>query len=134
MIAATVNNLAFPSDKILQTAWFGVRYAITPTLDITGAYYHEWDNTYATAPATLATCAALGSSSPTCAGTLDAVSAVVDWRFAKHVDVYAGIMYSQVTGGLASNFIVNQTGTTVQTIGSNKSSNYDPGVGLRYQF
>ena len=76
LIAATVNNLAFPSDKILQTAWFGVRYSITPSLDITGAYYHEWDNTYATAPATLAGCAALGSSSPTCAGTLDAVSVV----------------------------------------------------------
>ena len=103
-----MNNLTFPSDKILQTAWFGVRYAITPALDITGAYYHEWDNTFATAPATLASCAALGSNSSQCAGTLDAVSVVLDWRFAKHVDVYAGIMYSQVTGGLANSFIVNQ--------------------------
>ena len=64
LIAATVNNLAFPSDKILQTAWFGVRYAITPALDITGAYYHEWDNTYATAPATLCGLCRFGSSSP----------------------------------------------------------------------
>jgi predicted porin len=77
-IAGTVNNLAFPSDKILQTAWFGVRYLITPALDITGAYYHEWDNTFATSAATLAGCAALGSSSSQCAGTLDAVSLVVD--------------------------------------------------------
>ena len=107
-IASTVNNLAFPSDKILQTAWFGVKYAITPALDITGAYYHEWDNTYATSPTTLAACAALGNSqSSTCSGTLDAVSVVADWRFARHVDVYAGVMWSQVTGGLASNFFVN---------------------------
>jgi predicted porin len=134
MIAGQVNNLAYPSDKILQTAWFGVRYSITPALDITGAYYHEWDNTYAVTPTALAGCAALGSSSPTCAGTLDAVSVVLDWRFAKHVDVFAGIMYSQVTGGLASNFFVNNVGTTVQTVGSNRSSNFDPGVGLRYQF
>jgi predicted porin len=134
MIAGQVNNAAYPSDKILQTAWFGVRYAITPALDITGAYYHEWDNTYAVAPATLAGCAALGSSSPTCAGTLDAVSVVLDWRFAKHVDLYAGIMYSQVTGGLASNFFVNNNGTTTQAVGSNRSSNFDPGIGLRYQF
>ena len=42
-IAAAVNNADFPSDKILQTVWFGVRYSITPALDITGAYYHEWD-------------------------------------------------------------------------------------------
>jgi predicted porin len=133
-IAGAVNNLAFPSDKILQTAWFGVRYSITPALDITGAYYHEWDNTYATAPGTLAGCAVLGSSSSTCAGTLDAVSVAVDWRFARHVDLYAGVMWSQVTGGLASNFFVNNLGQTVQSVGSNKSSNYDPGIGLRYQF
>jgi len=134
LIAATVNNLAFPSDKILQTAWFGVRYAITPALDITGAYYHEWQNTFATSTATLASCAALGSNSSQCSGTLDAVSFVLDWRFAKHVDLYAGVMWSQVNGGLASNFIVNQVGTTVQSVGRNSSSNYDPGIGLRYQF
>ena len=133
-IAGAVNNAAFPSDKILQTAWFGVRYAITPALDITGAYYHEWDNTFATAPATLAGCAVLGSSSSQCAGTLDAASLVVDWRFARHVDVYAGVMWSQVTGGLANNFFTNNLGTTTQAVGSNKSSNYDPGIGLRYQF
>ena len=133
-IGAVVNNAAFPSDKILQTAWFGVRYAITPALDITGAYYHEWQNTFATSTATLAGCAALGSSSSQCSGTLDAVSLVVDWRFAKHVDLYAGVMWSQVNGGLANNFIVDRVGTTVQSVGRNSSSNYDPGIGIRYQF
>jgi predicted porin len=71
-----------------------------------------------------------------CSGTLDAVSLVLDWRFAKHVDAYAGVMWSQVSGGLANGFV----GTTVNAQGlalanpGNKSSNYDPGVGLRYQF
>jgi predicted porin len=134
LIAGAVNNAAFPSDKILQTAWIGARYSITPALDITGAYYHEWQNTFATSSTTLAGCAALGSSSAQCSGTLDAMSLVVDWRFARHVDMYAGVMWSQVQGGLASNFIVNNTGTTVQSVGANKSSNYDPGIGLRYQF
>jgi predicted porin len=133
-IAGTVNNAAFPSDRILQTAWFGVKYSITPSLDIAGAYYHEWQNTFATATTTLAGCAVLASSSNQCSGTLDAVSLVVDWRFAKHVDMYAGVMYSQVNGGLANNFIVNNVGTTVQARGGNSSNNYDPGVGLRYQF
>jgi predicted porin len=133
-IAATVNNANFPTDKVLQTAWFGVRYAITPALDITGAYYHEWQNTYAVDAPTLAGCAALGSSNSHCSGSLDAVSLVVDWRFARHVDLYAGVMWSQVQGGLANNFIVDRVGTTVQSVGSNKSSNYDPGIGIRYQF
>jgi predicted porin len=133
-ILVAPNNTNFPSDKILQTAWVGARYSITPALDITGAYYHEWQNTFATSAMTLSQCSALGSSNASCSGTLDAVSLVVDWRFARHMDMYAGIMYSQVEGGLASGFIVNSAGTTVQSVGGNKSSNFDPGIGLRYQF
>ena len=136
---AVVGGVCQNNDRILQTAWFGVRYAITPALDITGAYYHEWQNNFATGTnatfgTTAAACAALSTNSGQCSGTLDAVSLVVDWRFAKHVDVFAGIMYSQVNGGLASNFVVNNVGTTVQAVGRTSSSNYNPGVGLRYQF
>ena len=48
--------------------------------------------------------------------------------------MYAGMMWSQVQNGLAANFIINQQGTTVQSVGGNRSSNFDPGVGIRYQF
>jgi predicted porin len=135
-ILATVNDANFPTDKILQTAWFGVRYAITPALDITGAYYHEWQNTFATSATTLASCAVMGSSNSQCSGTLDAVSLVVDWRFARHMDMYAGAMWSQVQGGLANGFIggtVSNTGAALANP-SNRVSNFDPGIGLRYQF
>ena len=138
IILAVPNNNAFVTDRVLQTAWFGVRYAITPALDITGAYYHEWQNSFNngnnTNPNANCTTAAVSGG---CSGTLDAVSVVADWRFAKHVDLYAGIMYSQVTGGLANGFIgttVTNTGAPLGAASSNKSSNYDPGVGLRYQF
>ena len=138
IILAGPNNNAFVTDKILQTAWFGVRYAITPALDITGAYYHEWQNSFNNGnnsnPNANCTTAAVSAG---CSGTLDAVSVVVDWRFAKHVDLYAGIMYSQVQGGLANGFIgttVTNTGASLGAASTNKSSNYDPGIGLRYQF
>jgi predicted porin len=135
-IAGSVNNANFPNDKVLQTAWFGVRYAITPALDITGAYYHEWQNSFGNA-ATATGCAVLGSSSAQCAGTLDAVSAVLDWRFARHVDVFAGVMWSQVNNGLASGFLLaNGTNAgTVNTLSTaSHASSFDPGIGLRYQF
>jgi hypothetical protein len=51
---------------------------------------------------------------------LDAVSIAVDWQFAKKFDAYAGIMYSQMMGGLATGFL-NRT-------------NVDPTVGLRFRF
>jgi hypothetical protein len=61
---------------------------------------------------------------------------VVDWRFAKHIDMYAGVMWSQVQNGLANGFLqANGTATGgINAAGSNKASSYDPGIGLRYQF
>jgi hypothetical protein len=44
----------------------------------------------------------------TCHGTFDAFSFVVDWQFAKKFDTYAGVMFSQVNGGLASGFLSQQ--------------------------
>jgi predicted porin len=131
-IAAAVTNNNFPNDKILQTAWVGAKYAITPNLDIAGAYYHEWQNAFGSG--TLAGCNTVVSSQ--CSGTLDAASLVVDWRFARHVDMYAGVMWSQVQNGLANGFLQASTNLSGGTIanGSNKASSYDPGIGLRYQF
>ena len=131
-IAGAVNNTNFTNDKILQTAWVGAKYSITPALDITGAYYHEWQNSYATG--VNAGCTDARASQ--CSGTLDIVSLVADWRFARHVDMYAGVAWSQAQNGLASGFLqANGTpagGTIVG--GPNKASSYDPGIGLRYQF
>ncbi len=55
-------------------------------------------------------------------GTLDAVSAMVDWQFAKKFDTYAGVMFSEVNNGLANGY---QTGGHV---------NVDPTIGLRFRF
>ena len=56
----------------------GLRVDFRRNLDIAGAWYHEWQNTFATSAATLAGCAVDGVSSSQCAGTEDALSLVVD--------------------------------------------------------
>jgi predicted porin len=131
-IAGVVNNTNFTNDKIQQTAWIGAKYSITPALDITGAYYHEWQNSFATG----ANAGCTDARATQCSGSLDVVSLVADWRFARHIDMYAGVSWSQVQNGLASGFLqANGTpagGTIVG--GPNKASTYDPGIGLRYQF
>jgi predicted porin len=58
--------------------------------------------------------------SATCSGQLNAVSAYADYHFTKRFDIYGGIMYSVVTGGLASGFF--------------NPNNVAPTVGLRYTF
>ena len=45
-----------------------------------------------------------GTKTGDCAGNEDAVSFVIDYRPFKRVDTYAGIMYSKVSGGLASGY------------------------------
>jgi len=136
-VAGTANNTNFTTDKILQTAWFGVRYSITPALDVTGAYYHEWQNSFIIGNGTNPTGTCNTSASAGCSGTLDAVSLVLDWRFARHVDMYAGVMWSQVNNGLANGFLgANIAGPAgaANPNPRNTASNVDPGIGLRYQF
>jgi predicted porin len=150
---AFVNNNNYLTDRNQHIFWVGAKYAVTPTLDVIGAYYgirqefftvgaapgSAGNPTFSNVPggpvsnANQATaCATLGTASPGCSGTLDMFSLAVDWRFARHVDFYAGVAYTQKTGGLANGFVLatNNTGTNV----NNRVSTYDPGIGLRYQF
>jgi predicted porin len=133
-IAGAVNNTNYTTNRIFQTGWLGARYSITPAIDLAAAYYHEWQNSFVNASNPTGTCSNANASS--CSGSLDAVSFVVDWRFAKHVDAYAGVMWSQAQNGLASGYLrangTNAGGTIAN--GPTKASSYDPGVGLRYQF
>jgi predicted porin len=118
-----INNLAFGvnglGNKILQVMWIGTKYAVTDQLDVIGGYYHYIQNSYfGTAALGLAPC--FGTEHAQCAGTYDAISAAVDWRFATKWDLYFGVMFNQVNGGLAFGFL--------------QHNNIDPTVGLRFRF
>jgi predicted porin len=121
------NNTNFTSDKILQTVWVGAKYSATRDIDLTLAYYHESQNSFIIGNGSNPTGTCNNASSAGCSGQLDAVSFVADWRFARHFDAYAGVMWSQVQNGLVNGFLLATPGVT-------KLSVYDPGVGLRYQF
>jgi predicted porin len=125
------NNTNFTTDRILQVAWVGAKYSVRTDLDLFVAYYHEIQNSFIIGNGTNPTGTCNTVVSAGCSGTLDAVSFVADWRFAKHFDAYAGVMWSQVQNGLANGFLLTN-GTPGNT--SNKASAFDPGVGLRYQF
>ena len=49
------------------------------------------------------------SSSGKCAGSTDFISFLIDWRPVKRMDVYAGVMVSNVYGGLANGYFATQT-------------------------
>ncbi len=152
---AFVNNNNYITDRNQSVFWAGVKYSVTPAFDVMASYYGIRQGFYtvgagagaggnptfsagngAVASAVqAANCAINSASSAGCSGALDMFSVVLDWRFARHVDLYAGVSYSQKTGGLANGFILsNANGTLTGNNVINKVSTYDPGVGLRYQF
>jgi len=158
---AFVNNNNYLTDRNQHVFWVGVKYAATPTLDLIAAYYgirQEFftvgagpgvagNGTFASIPgmgvaaapagaaSQAAACAINGAASAGCAGAVDMISLALDWRFARHVDLYAGVAYSQKTGGLASGFVLStNNGLLAGTATNNRVSTYDPGIGLRYQF
>jgi predicted porin len=81
----------------VQIFWTGVKYAFDKKTDITLSYYRENQNDFRV-PSTCSPAVGFRSS---CAGALDEVSLYTDHHFTRRFDVYAGIAYSDVSGGLA---------------------------------
>jgi predicted porin len=113
--AGFVNSTAYVEHKILRVFWTGIKYAVRDDLDIAGAYYHYYQNDYNASP-----CADGGLSASSCRGALNAYSAMIDYRPSKRVTAYAGFMWSQVTGGLASGYLYHV--------------NFAPTIGVRVEF
>ena len=99
--AGFVNATAYTEHKILRVFWTGVKYAIRDDLDIAAAYYHYYQNDYNTSP-----CTDGSLSASSCRGALNAYSAMIDYRPSKRIETYAGFMWSQVTGGMASGYLI----------------------------
>jgi len=91
-----VENNNLDSPKTVQVWWTGMRYAYDRKTDLTVAYYHQEQSVFRVPP----TCTPTNMRS-SCAGTLNEVSLYAVHHFTKRFDVYAGITYSNVSGGLA---------------------------------
>jgi predicted porin len=128
VIAGGVNSTNFTDPENLYILWTGAKYALTNQIDLTGAYYRYIQSNFNTSatpcgPNTTAPYpgyAPQGANSSKCAGNLNAVSFMIDYRPWKRVDLYAGAMYSEVDGGLANGYL--------------HTNNFDPTVGVRVQF
>ena len=115
---AFVNNNAYPMDKVLQVYWAGIKFAVTPQIDITGAWYGYKQNAYGITPAT-ENCSS--NAAATCSGTTDDYSADVVWKMTKRFSSYAGMMYTGVHDGQANGYIFHTNDVTTT-------------IGVRYTF
>ena len=151
--SSSVTNNAFNAgDKVLQMMWIGGKWQATDHLTLIAAWYHETQNSFGTGISNIGANGPIpGFTTPglpiagcsttisgDCSGTLDAISFVADYVFTKHFDMYAGVMYSQETNGLASGSVqastLNSAGAPIGPNGHSIASNIDPTVGFRYSF
>jgi predicted porin len=107
-VLADVNNAAYPTDRILQIFWGGVKWIVTPDLYIAAGGYGYWQNSFGTG--SNAGCSS--SVSGSCSGTESAWSALADYRFNGHFDTYVGALWTGVRDGLASGYLNTSTLTT----------------------
>jgi predicted porin len=116
------NNL--DSTKLVQIWWLGAKYTYRSKTDLTLSWYHQQQNDFRVPSA----CSATAGFRSSCAGDLDEVSLYVDHHFTKRFDAFAGIAYSDVSGGLA---IAIPHGPGVPY---NYDSNVAPTIGGRFMF
>jgi predicted porin len=115
------NNLDSP--KLVQIAWTGVKFAYDIKTDVTLSWYHQWQDDFRVPPACPPT-----SFRASCSGFLNEFSLYADHHFTKRFDVFAGIAYSNVSGGLA---IAIPHGPGVPYLNKNNTA---PTIGARVTF
>jgi predicted porin len=127
-----ITTNAYNNNRIANVFFFGGKYAVTPQIDVAAAYYYLGQNNYnsTTTPCAYANTTFVqpnGQSlvvsrinNGSCAGSQDAISFLIDYRPVKRVDLYAGVMISNVYAGLANGFQATQ--------------NIAPTAGLRVKF
>jgi predicted porin len=116
------NNLDSP--RIVQIWWTGVKYAYDIKTDLTVAWYHQQQNDFRRPSA----CSSAAGFRASCSGTLNEFSLYADHHFTKRFDVFAGVAYSDVSGGLA---IAIPHGPGVPYLNKNNTA---PTMGARFTF
>ena len=138
--------------------WTGAKWSVPDewmhgwgALDLAAAFYYQTQNdynfTWTTGKthgvpfgyATAAACTGTGAfiSSNKCSGSQDGIGFLADWRPVKRVDIYAGVMITNVYGGLANGYfqvipVVN--GKKIINIQEAHTQSYDPTIGIRIRF
>ena len=113
--AITAN--AYNNRRNLNTVWAGAKWSAFSNLDFMTGFDFQTQKNYNT---TDCTGTGVNISNSRCAGSQSALSLVADWRPFERMDVYAGVMVTDVYGGMASGFLHAQS--------------YDPTAGINVRF
>jgi predicted porin len=96
-LMSVVEDQNLDSPKIVNIWWTGAKYTYDSKTDFTLSYYNQLQNDFRRPSA----CDPTDGFRSSCAGTLNELSFYGDHRLTKRIDAYAGIEWSEVSGGLA---------------------------------
>ena len=108
-VLSNVNNAAYAIHKVLQYTWTGIRVSVTPSVDLSGAYYYFHQNSYNANGCT-------DNSAGSCRGSYHDASGVVDYKLSLRFDVYAGVNYSHAVNGMSAGFLNDHNWTSMAGI------------------
>lgn len=110
-----ISSTAYTHHKLQNLAWVGAKYLITPTLELTGAYYHVSQNDFSGGGknGSGGTCALASTALFSCAGSLNSGAAVLDWTFSPKWDTYVTTVYERLNGGLNNGYLANNNWSTM---------------------
>ncbi len=115
-----ISYTTYANARIANVFFIGAKYAVTSQIDVAAAYYYLEQNNYNSSTTPCAyknatftppngnTFVVSRINSGACAGSQDALSFLIDYRPVKRVDLYAGVMISNVYGGIANGYPVTQ--------------------------
>jgi len=115
----SITTNAYDAPRRMNVAWTGLRYALMKNLDLASGVYWFVQNDYLTPPSTC-TGSGTATSSSKCAGGRYSWSLLLDYRPTPRLDLYAGVLFSTVYGGVAN--------------GYQHAQNIAPTVGVRFRF
>jgi predicted porin len=106
--AGAVTSNAYNVPKIVNTFWTGVKWAPVSYFDLAATWYIA---SYSNYQQPYSSCTGNGvlTSSSKCSGTLFTEALMATYRPVGRVDLYAGLMIQNVTGGNASGFLNTQS-------------------------
>ena len=98
ILASATALTTYDHTAVLQYMWAGANYDLTKDLKLLVGYYHTTQNSFLRDPSSVNPND--GSTVKNTAGQMNLVSVGADYMLTKRLDLYTGVSWSQVGGGL----------------------------------
>ena len=130
VLLTSTSLTTYAKTAIFQYMWTGASFKVAPDVTLSTAFYHLIQNDFTDyVGSSNAITVQNGSTTKSSAGQENVVSFVADYQLTKRLDLYSGLAYSQVGGGL--DYQINSSN---KFVGYFNNNNFTGLIGARFIF